>query len=156
MIEAYLFDWGDTLMVDLQGVPGKMCDWETVEAVEGAFELLERLSKQASIYIATGAAESNEIEIEKAFERVNLSQFVSGYFCKANIGVCKGDPSFLPKIIGKLGKPESAVAMVGDSLEKDIYPALKVGIKPIWLSKSNESNLDPAIQIISGLHEFSI
>ena len=33
VINVYLFDWGDTLMVDFPGTPGKMCDWEIVEAV---------------------------------------------------------------------------------------------------------------------------
>ncbi len=54
MIDIYLFDWGDTLMVDFPGVPGKMCDWEIVEAVTGAKEALAALSKHAQIYIATG------------------------------------------------------------------------------------------------------
>lgn len=45
MSEIYLFDWGDTLMVDLKGFPGKMCEWDTVEAVDGAFDTLECLSK---------------------------------------------------------------------------------------------------------------
>jgi predicted HAD superfamily phosphohydrolase YqeG len=31
MIDIYLFDWGDTLMVDFPGVPGKMCNWIIVE-----------------------------------------------------------------------------------------------------------------------------
>jgi len=45
MIDVYLFDWGDTLMVDFPGVPGKMCNWDVVEAVDGAKEALEHLSK---------------------------------------------------------------------------------------------------------------
>jgi len=31
-LHVYLFDWGDTLMVDFPGTPGKMCDWQVVEA----------------------------------------------------------------------------------------------------------------------------
>ena len=109
-------------MVDFPGVPGKMCDWDTVEFVDGAHETLECLSKSARIYIATAAAESTELDIKKAFERVGLNKFISGYFCKANLGFSKGDPGFLPAIIKKLEKPVSCIAMVGDSLEKDIQP----------------------------------
>jgi putative hydrolase of the HAD superfamily len=71
-------------MVDFPSVPGKMCDWEVVEAVNGAKEVLEALSKHSQIYVATGAADSTELEIKRAFERVGLNQFISGYFCKAN------------------------------------------------------------------------
>lgn len=36
MKDVFLFDWEDTLMVDFPGVPGKMCDWDVVQAVAGA------------------------------------------------------------------------------------------------------------------------
>lgn len=156
MIDVYLFDWGGTLMVDLPEVHGKMCDWKVVEAVDGAFEVLEYLSKRALVYIATGAAESGEADILKAFERVDLSQFITGYFCKTNLGIAKGDPDFLPQIVNKLGKPVSSIAMVGDSFIKDIEPALAIGIKPIWLSKNNEVSVDSNVQVIRSLRELCV
>ena len=36
MSSIYLFDWGDTLMVDYVDAIGKMCDWPSVKAVDGA------------------------------------------------------------------------------------------------------------------------
>ena len=66
-------------MVDFPGVPGKMCDWDTVELVNGAHETLEFLSESARIYIATGAAESTDTDIQKAFERVGLNRFISSW-----------------------------------------------------------------------------
>ena len=139
MINVYLFDWGDTLMVDFPNVSGKMCDWETVEAVSGAKDALEALSKNSKIYIATGAADSTEIEIKQAFDRVGLSQFISGYFCKANLGLSKGSPEFLKSILAKLEIPSVNVAMVGDNFEKDIKPAIAVGIQPFWFTNNAES-----------------
>lgn len=153
MIEIYLFDWGDTLMVDFAGVPGKMCDWDVVEAVDGAKETLKCLSKTSKIYVATGAAESTEMEIQQAFERVGLSQFISGYFCKANIGATKGSHEFLKKILTILDKPASCVAMVGDSLTKDIEPAAAVGIQPVWFSSKSNSSAPANTKIIKGLRK---
>jgi len=131
MNEIYLFDWGDTLMVDLKGFPGKMCEWDIVEAVDGAFETLECLSRDSQIYIATGAAESSEEEIKLAFKRVSLDPFISAYFCKSNVGISKGEPGFLASIITSLGVAKERITMVGDSLEKDIKPALAAGITPV-------------------------
>ena len=74
MTSAYLFDWGDTLMVDFPGVAGKMCDWEVLEVVAGAEQTLAHLSQAGPLYIAINAAESNEAEIENAFERVGLAR----------------------------------------------------------------------------------
>ena len=137
-IEVFLFDWGDTLMVDFPGMPGKMCDWDKVEAIEGAQEVLEKLSQRAHIYIATGAANSVESEIERAFARVGLNRFISGYFCKSNLGLSKGSAEFLPAILAQLNKSADKVAMVGDNLQKDIVPAAAIGIQPIWFL----SNMD--------------
>jgi putative hydrolase of the HAD superfamily len=152
-IEIYLFDWGDTLMVDLPDNSGKMCDWEVVEAVDGAGEVLQQLSQKSEIYVATGATESTETEIKAALARVGLSNYVTGYFCIANLGLSKGSPEFLPAIIKKLGKPASCIAMVGDSLDKDIQPASDAGIKPIWLSGVSTRDLPENNRVIKTLHD---
>ncbi|WP_159820198.1 HAD family hydrolase [Colwellia sp. 20A7] len=151
MIEVYLFDWGDTLMVDFPSVSGKMCHWEKVEAVYGAREALETLAKTAPIYIATGAADSTELEIKLAFERVGLSQFITGSFCQENVGFLKGSPEFLSSILNKLNTPLANIAMVGDNFEKDIKPAINAGIKPIWFTQKNIENSHDNVKVISKL-----
>jgi putative hydrolase of the HAD superfamily len=153
MTEVYLFDWGDTLMVDYPGVPGKMCDWEIVEAIEGAEEALRFVSKNAEVYVATGAAESTETEIKAAFNRVGLDKYITGYFCKSNLGIEKGSPAFLASILTKLGKHPNQVTMVGDSLKKDIEPAQLLGINAVWLSKDKEADLSGSVRRISSLRE---
>ena len=145
MINVYLFDWGDTLMVDFPDAVGKMYDWEVVEAVSGAKETLAALSKNAKIYIATGAADSTELEIQQAFERVDLNQFISGYFCKANLGLSKGTPTFLNAILNQLNISAAEVAMVGDNFEKDIKPALSVGIQAFWLTQQTINTIPISI-----------
>jgi len=151
VINVYLFDWGDTLMVDFPGVTGKMCDWEKVEAVSGAKEALEALSKHSQVYIATGAADSTELEIKRAFERVGLNQFISGYFCKANLGLSKGTPDFLNSILEKLKVPSVNVAMVGDNFEKDIKPAISAGIQPFWFTENDKESVPNNVKVIKKL-----
>ena len=153
MTEIYLFDWGDTLMVDFPGVPGKMCSWQRVEAVEGAEEVLSFISKKAKVYIATGAVESTEAEIKAAFNRVGLDKYITGYFCQSNIGIEKGTTSFLSCILTRLGKQPSQVTMVGDSLKKDIEPAQFLGISTVWFSNDKTSELNNSVRIISSLKE---
>ena len=151
VINVYLFDWGDTLMVDFPSVTGKMCDWEVVEAVAGAKDALEALSKHSQIYVATGAADSTELEIKRAFERVGLNQFISGYFCKANLGLSKGTPEFLNSILEKLKIPSINVAMVGDNFEKDIKPAISAGIQPFWFTEKDIESVPTNVKVIKQL-----
>lgn len=134
LTEIVLFDWGNTLMVDFPDAQGKMCDWETVQEVSGARVLLAELSKNHQVYVATNAGDSSKNEIIRAFERVCLSQYILGYFCKASIGFSKFEPEFYPAIISKLGVEPQHITMVGDTLDKDIYPALEAGLQAVWLN----------------------
>ena len=139
MTLIYLFDWGDTLMVDFPEQSGKMCEWTTVQAVNGAEETLKKLSAISKVYVALNAADSSETEIKSAFVRVGLSQYISGYFCKANLGIGKGTPEFFHKIIKVLGVETQSVVMVGDTYNKDIEPAITAGIRAIWFNPTNQS-----------------
>ncbi|WP_135458451.1 HAD family hydrolase [Vibrio echinoideorum] len=162
LTEIVLFDWGNTLMIDFPDAQGKMCDWKTVEEMSGARVLLAELSKHHNVYIATNAADSSKDDIIRAFERVDLSQYIDGYFCKASIGLSKYDSDFYPAIITQLGVQAQDVTMIGDTLEKDIYPALEAGLQAIWLNSSgkklSESNLANVVQIqyLSELLEMSL
>lgn len=140
MTKVYLFDWGDTLMIDFPEQSGKMCDWVTVLAVNSALEVLRKLSINNKVYVATNAAESSEADIETAFHRVGLSQYISGYFCKANLGIGKGKPEFFEKIIQKLDVDPKSVVMVGDTYDKDIEPAIAAGIEVIWFNPTKQSH----------------
>jgi len=153
MIDVYLFDWGDTLMVDFPDVEGKMCDWAVVEVIAGAKQTLQALSKHAKIYVATGAAKSTQYEIQRAFERVGLDGFISGYFCKDNLGITKGTPEFLNTILDTLSVPATMVAMVGDNFDKDIKPALDTGIKPFWLTEKSNDLVPGNVTVIKQLNE---
>ncbi len=153
MKNIYLFDWGDTLMVDFPGVAGKMCDWEYVKAVHFADEALRKISADASIYVATAAAESTPEDIEKAFKRVRLNKYINGYFCKQNIGFTKPAPEFYLAIIEKLSVKPNSVTMVGDSLEKDILPCHKLGLNTIWLTSGQSKEVPEGVRVIESLSE---
>ncbi|GGZ60324.1 hydrolase [Paraglaciecola chathamensis] len=130
--KIYLFDWGDTLMVDFPSANGKMHLWQNVETVKGATTTLKQLAQKHDIYIATNAADSNEQDIQQAFERVNLAQYISGYFCFANTGLHKTSADFYQHIIKRLNVEASSITMVGDTFAKDVLPALESGINAVW------------------------
>ncbi|MEP4889692.1 MAG: HAD family hydrolase [Aliiglaciecola sp.] len=153
MSKTYLFDWGNTLMVDFPNQKGKMCHWKKVEATSGALEALKSISSHSPVYIATNAADSTEAEIETAFEKVGLSSFISGYFCKGNIGIGKGSKEFYLTIAHVLNTKPSDLIMVGDSLENDIIPAIEAGVTAIWLNSKNSQPPTIACQRIAGLNE---
>jgi len=112
--DIYLFDWGDTLMVDTPGIAGKMCDWGHVERVKFAEETLKKISLKASVYVATDATESTPEDIEKAFKRVGLDKYIKGYFCKQNTGFTKPEPEFYQAIIDILIPVRNSIKFAED------------------------------------------
>ncbi|PKH06890.1 HAD family hydrolase [Moritella sp. Urea-trap-13] len=133
MAKIYLFDWGGTLMVNTPEMKGKMCNWEHVEAITGAHDMLALLSQQGcKIYVATGAADSSEEDIKAAFERVGLAEYILAFFCKSNLGIGKGSAGYYQAVVQALGVDACDVTMVGDMLHRDIIPAIEAGLNAIW------------------------
>ncbi|TAA48509.1 HAD family hydrolase [Corallincola spongiicola] len=134
-----LFDWGDTLMEDTLGVPGKMCEWPQVKAMPGAEKMLQTLSQSFQICIATGAEQSTEADIRRAFRRVDLDQYIDHYFCRQNTGLSKPDPAFYQFILNELGLAASDVVMIGDHWDKDILPAAGLGMAAVWINVQGQA-----------------
>lgn len=151
MDTIYLFDWGNTLMVDDPAQQGKMYLWPNVKAVEGAQEALENLSQRHSIYVATSATDSKEREIHAAFQRVGLDPYINGYFCQSNLGVGKNDKQFYQAIAESLDVPCQQLLMVGDSVDKDVIAAVNAGCRAIWY---NPAKLDTPVDLIH-IHHLS-
>ncbi len=138
MYKHYLFDWGNTLMIDIKGQTGPMYKWDKVLRAAGAYEGLEYLHNFAKCHIATNAKDSSSTQIRKALNRVGLAQFIDHIFCFKEIGYEKPSQEFFEHIISKLGCLKSEVVMIGDSLETDVYGAKKYEIESIWLNNDQQ------------------
>ncbi|MGJ8680456.1 HAD family hydrolase [Paraglaciecola sp.] len=160
-IKHFLFDWGDTLMVDLPNQTGPMCDWPEIQVVDGALDCLIRLNKTSQCHLATNAEDSTEIQIRQALQRAGLSQYIQHIFCRENLGVGKTEPEYYAKIVNKLNTPAKQIMITGDSLDKDVYPALSAGLNATWFNPSQDIQIIGNSTMIQGhqniveIHEFS-
>lgn len=133
-VKAYLFDWGNTLMADMQGLQGPMCDWPYVRVTEGAEETLAALSRQAVCALATNARDSDEAQIRRALKRAGISKYISTIFCNRTLGLSKPDPAYFQRVGEQLQLPPETMLMVGDDLELDIRGALACGLQAVWFN----------------------
>ena len=127
-----LFDWGNTLMLDIEGESGPMFQWKQVQLVPHAKKTLELLQGNAKCHLATNAMDSNEYDIRRALERVEIDHLIQEIFCFLTIGQPKPSPAFFNAILDHLNVEHSQVLMVGDSLTNDILGAMDSGIQAIW------------------------
>lgn len=130
--QHYLFDWGDTLMVDRPDDPVPMCEWTEVRPVPGAKAVLCLLNERAHCHLATNSPASDEQQIRKALTRVGLNEYITNIYCYRTLGLKKPSPEFFDHILDDLGTAKSQVIMIGDGLEKDVIGALDYGIEAVW------------------------
>jgi putative hydrolase of the HAD superfamily len=62
---------------------------------------------------------------------------LSIYFVEQTWGWEKRPPDYFGKIVERLNVNPERVTMVGDSFERDVQQALKVGIKAVWFNPNN-------------------
>jgi beta-phosphoglucomutase-like phosphatase (HAD superfamily) len=148
----YLFDWGDTLMADLPGQAGPMCQWPTVKVIEGAGNCLSVLSLNASCHLATDARDSDVEDIAKALKRGGIDQFIEQIFCYRRIGCSKSEAAFYEHIVGELGVELSEIVMIGDSIECDVRVPKSIGMDAIWYNPEL-LEVPVGVQAINSLNE---
>lgn len=153
MTPFILLDWGDTLMRDIPGAIGKMCDWPEVEAMPGAKECLEHLSRTARLYVASGALQSTAEDIRSALRRVGLDRYITGYFCRQNTGFQKPDRQFYRSVLKTLATQAREGTMVGDSLKNDILPCHLLGMATVLLATTPPPGLPTGVLVIGNLTE---
>ncbi len=131
----YLFDWGNTLMTDIPGNTGPMCDWPEIQVEPHARETLRLVSHHVHCHLATNADYSNEKEVRSALMRAGLSDWIRNIFCSHEIGHEKPSSHFFDFVVTALNAPRSDLLMVGDNLEKDVMGALANGLHAIWYNR---------------------
>ena len=151
----YVFDWGDTLMVDFPGAGGPMYRWEKVAAVKGARETLETLHREAGCYLATNAQDSGERDIVRALARVGLADHIDRVFCFENVGYRKPSLEFFKTLLGVIGAAPSHTVMVGDSLETDVAGAMAAGMNGIWYNPAGLDCRRKDVGVIRSLAELT-
>jgi len=114
-----------------------MGEWDTIEVVQGIESVLEYLQgSNRCIVLATSASISNEAQIYGALARGDLDKYFFRIFCYGNTGLPKGE-EFYRFILDHLDINASDALMVGDSIEKDVLDANKVGIYAVWFNPNS-------------------
>lgn len=142
-INALVFDWGNTIMVDEPGSSGKMKDREQVRAVSTARETLATLAQTYPLYLASNAMDSNSFEISEALKRVDLDHYFKRIFTGRDFDAPKSEPVFYQRLTKWIGFPAETIVMIGDNFQQDVLSPSASGLKTVWFNPSK--NTAPAL-----------
>lgn len=103
--------------------------------IEGASTLLQKLSPNYEILIATNAAkETAHVKLEKA----NLDTYISSIITPDDVGYSKPKEEFFNYLYKKCeNKDKNKMLLTGDSLTTDILGGMNNGIDTCWYNPNN-------------------
>lgn len=115
-------------------------------------------SKGYKIGIISNTCYYDEV-MKDCFKKAKIYDYIDNFTFSYSLRIGKPDKHIFETAIGAMKINPVQAVMVGDSLEKDIKPALDFGMKTIWLNhkKSDiKSNIIPDIEIssLSELHKY--
>ncbi len=70
---------------------------------------------------------------EERLEKWGLLKYISVVAASAELGVAKPDKAIFVKAMEMACCDPASSAMIGDRLDNDIYPAMELGMKTVWI-----------------------
>ena len=85
-----------------------------------------------------------------------LDRLMSVSVSSVEFGVMKPDPRIFQEALDRMHVPADQAVMVGDSLAHDVHGARQVGMRGVWLDRSQNGTVDdPTIPVIRSLTELA-
>lgn len=100
-----------------------------VETTSKAREVLLKLKENHPLVLVSNFYGNMNVVLEE----FGLSDIFNKVIESAVVGVRKPDPAIFKLGIDALGLPVSDITYVGDSFDKDIVPANKLGLHTVWI-----------------------
>ncbi|HEY2139727.1 MAG TPA: HAD family hydrolase, partial [Chthoniobacterales bacterium] len=125
----------------------------------GGFITPMRKAAAANVRLLAGLAErgmelgvvSNACgNVQKLCDDFGYTPFLSVIVDSRCVGFCKPDPAIFAHALDKLGHAPANTMMVGDSFDRDIVPAKKIGMKTAWVHESDSD--ESATESLVDLH----
>ena len=118
--------------------------------MDGAVELLETLSGEYRLYLATNGTSNVQ---KSRISSSDISKYFQGIYISEDVGYNKPDPRYFEacfKDIPSFIREETV--MIGDSLTSDIKGGINAGIKTVWFNyegKSGDDSIVPDYEVHS-------
>ncbi len=118
--------------------------------MDGAVELLEILSREYRLYLATnGTANVQKSRIKSA----DISKYFQGIYISEEVGYNKPDVRYFEACFDDIPDFDPAeTVMIGDSLTSDIKGGINAGIRTVWFNyegKSGDESIQPDYEVHS-------
>ena len=116
-------------------------------------ETLEKLGELQKKYRLVLVSNTDRFAINNVLNKFGMRKYFERIFCSYELGVIKTDPEFLSKVLTELGVTTDECVMIGDSLESDMLPAQKAGVKAIMMDRRGSRQFELKIRNLNELEK---
>ena len=107
------------------------------DLIDGAYEVLQTLSKTSRIAIVTNGLEAVQ---RSRMRHSTIHPFINELIISEEVGAAKPHPAFFDAAFARTGSPrKSEVLVIGDSLTSDIRGGVNYGIDTCWYNPASEA-----------------
>jgi putative hydrolase of the HAD superfamily len=146
MIELYVKWQLDHLGLTNSGLEQKLIAGFSAPVREAVAANVQLLTELAERGFELGVVSNGCGNVDKLCADFGYTPFLSAIVDSRCVGVCKPDPAIFTYALQKLGREPGETMMVGDSFERDIVPAKRLGMKTAWLEGAERRDCpDPSL-----------
>ena len=135
MIEAVLFDLGDTLIYEQVDDEAPL-DLLPLIARPYADELLSHLAVQLPVGLITDTETSAEPAVRRALANLGLEKYFTAVVTSQDVGVVKPDRRIFAEALRRLKTSAAGTVMVGNDASRDVVGAAAMGMYTVLVTDS--------------------
>lgn len=122
--------------------------WLLAEPYPEVEETLKELRKN---YLLILVSNTDCFSVQKVMEKFKLGQLFDKTFFSYEMGLIKTDKQFFTHVLSQCGLQIDDCLMVGDSIQSDIIPAKRLGIKAVLIDRRQSRDFSPKIKDLAEL-----
>ena len=135
--EVFCERFGFSADAEKMAVDYRICLSKKGHMLDGAEELLKRLSGKCRMFIVTNGVESTQMG---RFARCVIPQYMEKIFVSEAVGYEKPDVRFFEKLSSEIeGFEKARAVIVGDSLTSDMRGGINYGIDTCWFAPNGKN-----------------
>ena len=140
---GYLRQKGIAISDEQEKAIAQGCYNKVLRTLESTCKIVKSLAEQYPMVLVTNFYGNMPVVLKE----FNLGSYFKQIVESSVVGIRKPDPALFALGVEALGLPADEIIVIGDSYRKDIYPALSLGCKAVWIKNrcwENEETSDNA------------
>lgn len=125
--------------------------WMLAQPYPETEEVLKELKEKYRLVLISN---TDCFSLPQVLDKFELRGLFEKIFLSYEIGAIKTDKIFLQRVLASLNlRPEDCL-LVGDSIQSDIMPARRAGLKAVLVDRKNNRDYHPKIKTLKDLSQF--